>query len=121
MIATTFICYDYVIEGFVAREYIEKQGDGYYVATTRVSLDSIVYEFLRGAAPEAIARSFPVLGLEEVYGAITFYLANQDEIDAMLSKTDHEFAELSKQTRAANPDLHRKLEQARQHLQSPQK
>ena len=66
------------------KTYIEHRDGGYWVAGTRVSLDSIVYAFRRGAAPESIKRSFPVLSLEEIYGSITFYLANEQEIDAYL-------------------------------------
>lgn len=105
----------------MARDYIEKRDGGYWVAGTRVSLDSVVYAFLRGAAPESIAQSYPVLSLEEVYGAIAFYLANQVEIDALLAKNDREFEVLRKQTRDANPNLYKKLEEARQQIQSPRK
>ncbi len=105
----------------MAKDYIEKRDGAYWVAGTRVSLDSIVYAFLRGAAPEGIAQSFPVLGLEEVYGAIAFYLAHQAEIDELLASNDREFEELRKQTREANPALYKKLEEARQHLPSARK
>jgi uncharacterized protein (DUF433 family) len=105
----------------MTRDYIEKRDGAYWVAGTRVSLDSIVYAFLRGAAPEGIAQFYPVLSLEEVYGAIAFYLANQVEIDALLVKNDREFELLQKQTRDANPSLYKKLEEARQQLQSPRK
>jgi uncharacterized protein (DUF433 family) len=105
----------------MARDYIEKRDGGYWVAGTRVSLDSVVYAFLRGAAPEGIAQSYPVLSLEEVYGAIAFYLANQAEIDAMFANNDREFELLRNQTRDANPSLYKKLEEARQHLQLPRK
>jgi uncharacterized protein (DUF433 family) len=46
-----------------------------------VSLDSIVYTFLSGQSAEAIAESFPVLSLEQVYGAITDYLAHREDVD----------------------------------------
>jgi len=105
----------------MARDYIEKREGGYWVAGTRVSLDSLVYAFLRGAAPEGIVQSYPVLSLEEVYGAIAFYLANQAEIDTMLANNDREFELLRKQTRDANPILYKKLEEARQQIQSPRK
>jgi len=105
----------------MARDYIEKRDGGYWVAGTRVSLDSVVYAFLRGAAPEGIAQSYPVLSLEEIYGAIAFYLANQSEIDMMLAKNDREFELLRKQMRDANPLLYKKLEEARQQFQSPRK
>jgi uncharacterized protein (DUF433 family) len=51
--------------------YIEKRGDVYVVADSRASLDSIVYAFLSGQSAEAITQAFPVLNLEQVYGAIT--------------------------------------------------
>ena len=65
--------------------YVEQREDGYWVADTRVSLDSIVYAFLAGQTAESIAQSFPVLSLEQVYGAVAFYLANRAEIDAYLA------------------------------------
>ena len=33
----------------MAREYVEQRDGGYWIAGTRVSLDSIVYPFLRGS------------------------------------------------------------------------
>jgi uncharacterized protein (DUF433 family) len=105
----------------MARDYIEKRDGGYQVAGTRISLDSVVYAFLRGAAPEGIAQSYPLLSLEEVYGAIAFYLANQAEIDAHLASNDREFELLRKQARETNPSLYEKLEEARQQLQLPLK
>jgi uncharacterized protein (DUF433 family) len=69
----------------MGKEYVEEPDGGYLVAGTRVSLDSVVYAFLRGTAAESIAQSYPVLSLEEVYGAIAYYLAHQAEVDAMLA------------------------------------
>ena len=57
------------------KQYVEQREDVYWVAGTRVSLDSIVYAFLEGQTAESIAQSFPVLTLEQVYGAITFYIS----------------------------------------------
>ena len=98
----------------LAREYVESRDGGDWIAGTRVSLDSVVCAFLRGSAPESIALSFPVLTLEEVYGAITFYLGHQAEIDEYLREADKEFERLREQSRAANAQLYRKLEEARQ-------
>jgi hypothetical protein len=39
--------------------YLKQRGDGYYVAGTRVSLDSVVYSFNEGKSPEAIQQDFP--------------------------------------------------------------
>ena len=97
----------------MTKEYVERQEGTYRISGTRVSLDSIVYAFLRGAAPESIAQSFPALTLEEVYGAIAFYLAHQTEIDAYLQEGEREFEALRQQARQSNPLLYRKLEEAR--------
>jgi len=98
--------------------YIEERDGGYWIAGTRVSLDSIVYAFRRGAAPETIRRSFPVLTLEEVYGAITFYLAQEQKIDDYLrqseSKFEAEAQQRREQFRQANPELYERLTRARQ-------
>ena len=47
-------------------EYVEQRNGGYYVQGTRVSLDSVVYAFLRGESSDGIAESFPALRLEQV-------------------------------------------------------
>lgn len=103
----------------MTREYIEQRNGGYWITDTRVSLDSVVYAFLRGAAPESIAQSFPALNLEEVYGAITYYLGHQEHVDSYLRQNDREFEELRARTREANPALYKKLEEAKQHLHTP--
>jgi uncharacterized protein (DUF433 family) len=54
----------------MAAEYVEQRGGGYYIAGSRVSLDSVVYAFLRGESPEGIVESFPALSLEQVLGAV---------------------------------------------------
>jgi uncharacterized protein (DUF433 family) len=101
----------------MSKVYVEKVGDAYRVAGSRVSLDSLVHAFLGGQSPEGIVDSFPTLSLEQVYGAITFYLSNRDEIDAYLKQGEEEFEELRRASREANPQLYKKLEEARQ--QSP--
>ena len=92
--------------------YIEKVGGGYRVAGTRVSLDSIVYAFLNGQAPESIVDAFPIISLEQVYGAITFYLANRAEIDAYLAQNRAEFERRAGAARDTDPDFYRKLERS---------
>jgi uncharacterized protein (DUF433 family) len=103
----------------MTKEYVEQRNGGYCVAGTRVSLDSVIYAFLRGAAPESIAQSYPVLRLEEVYGAITYYLRHQGELDSYLQQHDREFEALRAQAREANPVLYKKLDESRQQLDTP--
>jgi len=76
----------------MAKEYVEERDGNYYVAGSRVSLDSIVRAFRRGDAAETICQNFEVLRLEEVYGAIAHYLANQADIDAYLIRQDEKWA-----------------------------
>ena len=80
----------------MSKDYVEQRDDGYWIAGKRLSLASVVYEFQHGAAPESILRSFPLLTLEEVYGAITFYLSNREEI---VRKREAEFDEQRRQER----------------------
>jgi uncharacterized protein (DUF433 family) len=102
-----------------ARSLASKREQGYWIAGTRVSLDSVIYAFLRGSAPENIAQSYPVLHLEEIYGAIAYYLGHQDELDSYLRQNDREFEALRTQAREANPLLYKKLDEARQQLHTP--
>src|SRR6184192_3151835 len=92
--------------------YVEKRDGGYWIAGTRVSLDSIVISFLEGLSPETIvAECFPVLTLEQVYGALAYYLAHQTEIDAYLREAEAEFEALRQTTRNADPQFYEKLMQ----------
>jgi uncharacterized protein (DUF433 family) len=104
----------------VSKDYIEQRDGGYWIKGTRISLDSIVYAFRRGASPESIQRSFPLLMLEQVYGAITFYLAQKPEIDAYLQRGEEELERMRTDTRAADPKFHKKLDTARDRLATKQ-
>jgi len=55
-----------------------------------VSLDSIVYAFREGESPETIQQNFPSLTLEQVYGAIAFYLGRQAKIDVNIRQGEEE-------------------------------
>ncbi len=92
---------------------VDDHDGGYWVAGTRVSLDSIVYAFLQGDSPESIAQSFPVLTLEQVYGAVAFYLGHRAEIDAYLARSRRDYEELLEKAREADPMFYRKLADAR--------
>ena len=97
----------------MAREYVEKRNGGYYVIGSRVSLESVIYPFLDGASPETIVDGFPTLSLEQVYGAITFYLANRAEIDAYLTETEKLWEEARRNQPPIPPALRERLERAR--------
>jgi len=92
-------------------EYIEVHDGGYWIRDKRVSLDSIVYRFLERLSPESIRSDrFPALALEEVYGAITFYLHNREEIDKHLQEADSEYESLRERLQAEYPEVHRRFD-----------
>jgi uncharacterized protein (DUF433 family) len=97
----------------MARGYVERREAGYYLIGSRVSLDSIVYEFLRGESPEGIVQAFPSLSLERVFGAILFYLADRAAVETYLRQGEARFDELASASREANPLLYAKLEAAK--------
>ena len=98
----------------MSKDYVTYVNGAYRISGTRVSLDSVVYAFLSGLSPESIVDSFPVLALEQVYGAITYYLANQAEVDAYLRQGEVDFAALNQRLREQNVLLHQKLTAFRQ-------
>jgi uncharacterized protein (DUF433 family) len=100
------------------KEYIETRNGGYYIAGTRISLDSVVCAFLDGASPESILQSFPLLTLEQIYGTITYYLANRSEIDAYLKEQEADFETKRQAWREANPQLYKKLLEAKKQTES---
>jgi uncharacterized protein (DUF433 family) len=102
----------------LTKQYVEQRDEGYWLKGTRISLDSIVYAFLDGESPESIAQNFPLLSLEQIYGGITFYLANRELIDAYLKEGEKEFDKLQQSLREKNPSLYQKLITAQMHKQS---
>lgn len=58
------------------------------VGSTRVMLDGIIAAFAQGHSPETIAQQYPALSLEEVYGAITFILANPQLVAEYVARQD---------------------------------
>ena len=94
-------------------EYIEQRDGGYYLAGTRISLDSVVYSFNEGNSPEAIQEDFPLLKRAQIYGAIAFYLDHQAEVDKYLEETEHEFEASGIPMAQANPVRWEKIQRAK--------
>ena len=90
----------------------------YRVAGTRVSLDSIVYAFLDGHTAESIQQSFPVLTLEQVYGAMTYYLAHREAIEAYLRQQEAALETLKETLRRHNPPMAQRLAAIKQPRQT---
>jgi len=95
------------------KDYVTQTDAAYRIASTRVSLDSVVYAWLDGLSPESIVDSYPALTLEQVHGALAYYLAHQEEIDQYLSQGEAEFEvlrqKLNERLRETKPLLYQKL------------
>ncbi|MBV9034749.1 MAG: DUF433 domain-containing protein [Acidobacteriaceae bacterium] len=92
--------------------YVERWGEDYMVGDSRVSLASVVYAWKEGLSPESIQNNFPALSLEQVYGAIAYYLANQTEVDAYLSELNLDFERRRAEQAALYPERMAKLRAA---------
>ena len=72
-----------------AKDYVRVDEHGVMrVENSRVMLDSVVAAFKQGESPEGIRQQYPAVTLEAVYGAITYYLAHQAEVDDYLRRQD---------------------------------
>src|ERR1700730_16153871 len=101
------------------KEYVRKTDGAYRVGATRVSLDSLVYLFREGMSAESMVDSYPALTLEQVHGALAFYLANQKEIDTYLAEGQRTAESQHQQSRQENAELIAKLQRARHASQIP--
>lgn len=97
--------------------YVDYHDGGYWVAGTRVSLDSIVYRWREGLSPETIQREcFTTLTLAQVFGALAYYLDHQAEIDEYLIRAAEEEEASRQQWRIAYPDAARRMDELAQLL-----
>ena len=44
----------------IHKQYVEYRETGYWIIDSHISLDSVVYAFLKGTSPEGIVQSFPL-------------------------------------------------------------
>lgn len=80
---------------------LAKDADGIYrVGGTRVTLDTVVRSFNRGATAEEIVQDFPSLQLPDVYQVIGYYLKRRAELADYFEKREHGEKELL----AAHPE-----------------
>jgi uncharacterized protein (DUF433 family) len=90
--------------------YVTRLPDGAWrVRGTRVSLDSVVHAYWQGRLPEAIVADFPSLTLEQVHGAIAFYLGHRAEIDARLAAQDVRWRQFQQDSAARHGPLLRRV------------
>ena len=80
---------------------------------SRVSLASIVNAYWRGETPEAIAQSFPSLSLEQVHGALAYYLRRRRNIDQELEQQEEVIDKLRSAAEETNRELRERLLESR--------
>jgi uncharacterized protein (DUF433 family) len=86
-----------------SKRYVEPDSQGVLrVGSLDVSLDSVVVAFQEGHSPETIQQLYPALSLEEVYGAVAYYLGNRNDVDQYL-KRQAQIWELARQRAAQSP------------------
>ena len=75
------------------------------VGNSRVLLEIVIRAFQDGASPESIVDRYSTLTLPDTYGAIAYYLKNQDSVEEYLNRRE-QLAESAKQRiQNIQPDL----------------
>ena len=70
------------------REFVGRRDGNLYLSGSPVPWAHVVREFQHGELPEAIRSHYPTLTLEQVYGAITFYLGSKEEVEADIAERE---------------------------------
>src|SRR5262249_3687752 len=97
------------------QDYVEERDGGYYIAGTRISLDSIIHAFQDGESPEGILRSFPMAGpIVKIYGAITFYLENKEKVEDYLRVQEERWDALRRERQKSDDPLTNRLRVAKE-------
>jgi uncharacterized protein (DUF433 family) len=73
---------------------LAEEGRVIRVAGTRVTLDTIIRAFQRGATPEEIAQDYSAVSLPDIYAVIAYYLRHRSDVDEYLQRREQEHAEL---------------------------
>jgi len=76
--------------------------DDIRIKGTRVGIETVLDDYLRGASPEEIVTRYRTLTLEQVYATITYYLHKQEEIDNYLERW-RAYTEAAWQEQQRNP------------------
>jgi uncharacterized protein (DUF433 family) len=56
------------------------------IGGTRVTLDSVIAAYRRGATAEEIVQAFDTLLLEDVYAVLSYYLRHREQVDVYLQE-----------------------------------
>jgi uncharacterized protein (DUF433 family) len=71
------------------------------VGGTRVTLDTVVGAFVRGATPEEIVQDYSSLDLADVYTVLAYYLRNRPAVETYLDEQRQKGEAIQRQMEAA--------------------
>ena len=80
------------------------------VSGTRVTVESLLASFQRGATAEEIADQYPSVPLADIYATVAYYLRHRNEVDAYLQKVEAQEADAARELESRFPltDLRRR-------------
>src|SRR5437660_12489975 len=85
---------------------IEERDGIYYLAESPITFAAVILRFKEGLSPETIRRDcFPILPLAKIYGAVSFYLNNQEQVEEYLSQVKQEEDARQQELLAAHPEF----------------
>jgi uncharacterized protein (DUF433 family) len=67
------------------------------ISGSRVSLDSIIFNYRQGATAEEIAMRFPGVRLADIHSCIAYFLNHHEEVDKYLADRERSAADLREQ------------------------
>ena len=70
------------------------EGGTIRIASTRVSLDSVVHHYQQGATAEEIALRFPALRLADIHSCLAYYLNHQEKVHEYMVRQQQRADEL---------------------------
>ena len=95
-----------------SKSYVNADSHGALrIGSSDVSLDSVVIAYREGHSAETIQQLYPALNLEEVHGAVAFYLANQGEVHEHLRRQNALWTELRQRAEHTISPLVQRLRQ----------
>lgn len=82
----------------IERVPVHADADGVIrLASTRVTLDTLVAAFDAGATAEEIVQQYPSLDLADVYAVITYYLRHRSDVCEYLEKRRQQAAAIRRE------------------------
>ena len=91
--------------GSIIVRVLDVRGGKPHIAGTGITVHRIVRWYKQGHCPEQIADEYSHVTLAQVYAALSYYHANQSEIEAELASEDADISRLERETRAVSPGV----------------